>query len=172
MSAGAETVDPSRLSPLMSSSKTTWQTPDVVLDLVRELGPIALDPCTAPENPTGARAFCSEGGLEQSWPVLSAGGMVYVNPPFGRGVASWMARCYAASHFGCEVIALVPARVDTAWWNCWVVPPTAQAVCFWRGRLTFRGAPGPAPFPSAIVYWGARAYRFADVFSTVGAIWC
>lgn len=173
------------LAALMSSDKTTWQTPDVVLDLVRQLSPIALDPCTVPENPTGARVICVErmprepgrltyvDGLDQSWPALArdGGGLIYVNPPFGRGVATWMARCYGAKRWGCEVVALVPARVDTIWWNCWVAPPTAQAVCFWRGRLTFKGAPAPAPFPSAIVYWGPRPHRFADVFSTVGAIW-
>lgn len=173
---------------LMSSASSTWQTPDCVLDLVRQLGPIALDPCTALDNPVGARVWCVApdawnaerddvhadmylDGLNEEWPTLAKGGLVYCNPPFGRGVSAWLARCRAAAHFGCEVIALVPARVDTAWWNDFCAPPAADAVCFWRGRLTFRGAPGPAPFPSAIVYHGPRKHRFADVFSTAGAIW-
>lgn len=44
------------LAPLMSSEKPDWLTPDVILGLVREVAPIALDPCTTEENP--CRAMC------------------------------------------------------------------------------------------------------------------
>lgn len=170
------------LAPLMSSAKSDWRAPDVVLDLVRQVGDIALDPCTGLDNPVAASAYCVSptdwdgdpavvvDGLRADWLALSGGGLVYVNPPFGRGVDAWMLRCLATGATGGECIALVPARTDTKW-HRFCAPPASRAVCFWAGRLTFVGAPGPAPFPSAIVYWGPRRHRFAEVFSSRGAIW-
>jgi hypothetical protein len=173
-----------KLAPLMSSAKSDWRTPDNVLDLVRQVGSIALDPATSMDNPTGARVFCVHprdwipgvpaavpDGLNQVWPELASGGLPYVNPPYGRDIGRWLARCWYVGQLGGEVIALLPARTDTAWWNRFVAPPASQAVCFWAGRLTFVGAPSPAPFPSAVAYYGRRANRFADVFETMGAIW-
>lgn len=50
-----------RLAPLMSSAKDDWQTPAEVLELVRKVGPIVLDPCTTVDNPTGAALICHDG---------------------------------------------------------------------------------------------------------------
>lgn len=175
-------------------SRDDWQTPAEVLELVRRVGPIALDPCTSPDNPTGARHWCIQwpdspaadgpavswdapeechaDGLTLPWDDLAAGGLVYVNPPYSRGnLGRWAARCHSAALCGAEVIALVPVDTSTGWWHDYCAPPKSQAVCFYRGRLRFVGAPGPAPFASALVYWGPRRFRFADVFADAGAIW-
>ncbi len=140
---------------LMSSAKGDWQTPEVVLDAVREFfgGAIGLDPCTAGDNPTRAVRFFAlpQDGLAASWEGF---GSIYCNPPYGRGIKPWVDACaQAGSHS--EVIALLPARPDTVWFQpCF--PPRSSAICFWKGRLTFKGAPDPAPFPSVIVYWSPR----------------
>ena len=70
---------------------------------------------------------------------------------------------------GEEIIALLPARVDTKWFQEDIFP-TAAAICFWKGRLTFLGAPAPALFPSAVVYWGPNVQRFVSAFQTAGTI--
>jgi hypothetical protein len=183
-----------RLAPLMSSERGDWQTPDEVLARVRAVAPIALDPCTTAANPCGARAIlvppahrCGldvADGVEAGWDGLEKahvwsriaqrhGGLIYCNPPYGRDVWRWLEKCVEAGwEDEAEVIALVPARTDTKWWQSYCSPPEpAYAVCFWAGRLTFRGAPSPAPFPSALVYWGTRRYRFADAFASAGRIW-
>lgn len=189
-----------RLAPLMSSAQTggraDWQTPAEVLELVRRVAPIGLDPCTSPANPTGAWIFAvasaefdrlqspgvvgpmKRDGLSPDWTWRGntpPGSLVFVNPPYGEGIGDWTARCVVAADHGCEVIALVPARTDTSYFHRDLAPPASDAVCFWRGRVTFvnpdTGAGDPATFPSALVYYGARRFRFASVFSEAGAIW-
>src|SRR5689334_8272167 len=111
-----------RLAPLMSSAKGDWQTPDKILDLVRKLAPIGLDPCTSPDNPTRARLFyyrpspmeaeklaSSPAGRLQAYLEISSltdglqlpwgvekNELIYVNPPYGRSVGKWMSRCNLA----------------------------------------------------------------------------
>ena len=150
---------------LLSSVKMDWQTPDNVLDLVRQVGPIALDPCTTDDNPTKALAYYTPAtdGLSQSW--TDSNGIVYVNPPYGRALPLWLDKCWHEADAGAEVLALVPARTDTTWWQSNVL---GASICFWRGRLRFKGAPHPAPFPSALLYWGYRDSQFRKVFEGFG----
>lgn len=141
-----------------SSAKDDWCTPEVVLERVRRLGPIDLDPCwnhNAITRP--ARAYGKEqDGLAQNWDVP---GRVFVNPPYGRDIGRWMTKCLETR---ADVVALIPARTDTRWF-----PWHADRIAFWKGRLTFLGAPHPAPFPSAIAYWGRDVDRFAKAFADV-----
>jgi len=150
----------------MSSKRDSWNTPQVVLDRIRELGPIYLDPCSNEDSLVEATISFTGGGLDVDWYEAAGGRLIYVNPPYGRKIGEWVSRC---ARFGklCEVVALLPARVETKWFeNVW----SADAVCFWRGRLRFVGARWDAPFPSAVAYWGHRRYRFADAFSDVGRV--
>ncbi len=171
---------------LMSSANPNWQTPPGFLDVVRRMGPIGLDPCTTPDNPVGAGSFyhalptdckvCAEippagDGLALSW-VSPVGhswpapkGLVFCNPPYGRGLGAWSAKMRDEAKRGAEIIGLLPARTDTKWWQD---VTSADAVCFWRGRLKFVGAPHAAPFPSAVPYWGPRAVEFRRIFSEFG----
>lgn len=154
----------------MSSQRQDWQTPENVLDLVRAVGPIELDPCTTLDNPVGARNFYTPSddgfdGLALPW---DGPGVVFVNPPYGRASGDWCKRMADAGARGVEVIGLLPARTDTRVWHAHVT--TAATICFWKGRITFRGAPGPAPFPCALPYWGPRVDEFRRVFSARG--WC
>lgn len=53
-------------------------------------------------------------------------------------VTDWVKKCgHAHREHGSEVIALIPAYVDTKPWQD-VIYPSATAVCFLRGRLSFR----------------------------------
>lgn len=67
---------------LLSSSRQDWRTPSWFLGLVREVGPIALDPATSPDNPTRAERFYTrpDCGLREPW---VRDGMAFVNPPYG-----------------------------------------------------------------------------------------
>lgn len=158
----------SELAPLLSSDRTDWETPTVVLDLVRRVAPIALDPCTTDKNPTGAKRYYTPAGngLQQHWVALD--GLIYVNPPYGREIGKWTLACAGAGANGNELIALLPSRTDTKWWRLSV--ERADSLCFWSGRLTFAGAPDPAPFPSVLAYWGERRKRFDTVFRPHGWI--
>lgn len=160
------------MAVMTSSARPDWQTPDCVLERVRRVGPIRLDPCTVASNPTGAQYVFWESGLDCKWVEATEAfggtrGLIYCNPPYGRGIGAWVDKCREAAAAGETVIALLPARTDTRWF-----PWDADAICFWKGRLTFRGAPAPAPFPSAVVYWGTEAnmLRFGRAFYDAGKI--
>lgn len=150
---------------LHSSTKHDWRTPQVVLQAVRRVGRIELDPCTDADNPTKARRYFTEGGLEKSW---RGSGLAFVNCPYGREIPKWVTKCCSEAADGREIILLVPSRSDTRWWH--EASATAQAACLWRGRLKFEGAPSSAPFPSALFYWGPAPDRFDAVFREYGII--
>lgn len=155
---------------LFTSHDLAWCTPPEILDRVRKIGPIGLDPCGNAQSIVGAkvewRGPPGKDGLRESW---AGYGLVYVNSPYGRGIKRWVAKCAIEALEGVEIIALLPARTDPRWWHESVVG-RASTICFWRGRLTFLGAPHGAPFPSAIVYYGDRPQMFKEAFAGAGWI--
>jgi hypothetical protein len=162
-----------QIAAMTSSVKHDWETPEKILGVVRSvLGPIYLDPCTSLSNPVGAERFYvpKDDGLSKQWR-----GTVYMNSPYGRELSKWVKKA-SAEEGATAIIGLIPARPDTRWFQDYCNPSTssATAVCFWRGRLTFVGAPAPALFPSALVLWtGDRRITrlFCDVTSKYGAVW-
>jgi hypothetical protein len=89
-----------------------------------------------------------------------------MNPPHGRGIGEWVEKLAAEYEAGRvkEAIALVPARVDTAWWRRM---PHSEWLAV-SGRLAFSEAENAAPFPSAICYVGWNWGRFRLVFRPLG----
>lgn len=148
---------------LLSSDHQAWNTPRVVLDALEPLGPIALDPCSNGTSIVGARVAwtLADDGLASSWAACIARtkprGFVYVNPPFNE-LDVWIARCAQEASAGCEVVALVPNRPDTAWMAGALESGATRGD--WRGRVRFIGATNSAPFPIALLYWGPRVELF------------
>lgn len=157
---------------LNSSKRMDWQTPDNVLELVRKIAPVALDPCTTADNPCGASKFLHQEGLFVHWEPLTPAdpfaGLVYVNPPYGRELKHWIEKCCNEGSLGCHIILLVPSRTDTAWYDRAI--SSANAVCDWRGRLRFKGSKDSAPFPSVLFYWGPSPHLFCHVFQDHGRV--
>lgn len=151
--------------------RVDYNTPEIIRDLVLIFEPegIDLDPCSNPRSIMGARVEWmlerGENGLKQTW---SGYGLVYVNPPYGRAIVPFVDAMMTEAAMGAEIIALVPARVDTKWFQ--KLHRASNSVCFWSGRLTFGGADQPAMFPSAVVYFGPRRALFNAVFGRFGLI--
>ncbi len=148
-----------------SSDSEEWYTPKRVIDLVVHLlGAIDIDPCSNETKnvPSGVHYTKSDNGLCQAWL-----GRVYMNPPYGNEISSWTEKLLAEYTCGntTEAIALVPARVDTAWFR-----PFTHAV-FISGRLKFSESDAAAPFPSAVLYLGSRWETFKSVFKEIGEPW-
>ena len=154
---------------LFSSDRIDWNTPQKVVDLVKKMGEIGLDPCSNPNSLVGARESLSlengQDGLRAAW---NGRGLVYCNPPYGRVIADWSRKMVMEGRGGTEIIALVPSRTDTFWMQ--LMLEYCNLCLFWSGRLTFLGAPSSAPFPSAIVYFGHREQLFCDVFGEHGKL--
>jgi hypothetical protein len=128
------------------------------------MGGIDLDPCsnskTAPNVPAEQHYNRDNDGLSRLWHAR-----VYLNPPYGAGIESWIDKLAAevAAGRGREAITLVPGRTDTTWFRR---RPT-ELICF-NGRLRFSEHENAAPFPSAVAYIGLRPWRFVEAFEPIG----
>jgi phage N-6-adenine-methyltransferase len=132
-----------------SSATDDWATPQALFDQLSWIfGGFTLDPCATPENAKCARFFTREqDGLRQDWGMEK----VFVNPPYGREIGGWVKKAFESSLKGALVVCLLPARVDTKWWQDYC---RFGHVHFLRGRLRFGNSVNSAPFPSAIVTFG------------------
>jgi len=152
-----------------STASPEWCTPQHVVALIKRcLRGIDLDPCSNSKenaNIPATHVFTKhDDGLQFDWC-----GKIYMNPPYGRDIGRWvekLAHEYRKGHTT-EAIALVPARVDTDWFQSFRDFP----VCFIGGRLKFSGSENSAPFPSAMFYLGPDIPKFARVFGDTGDIW-
>lgn len=135
-----------------SSRNIEWETPQWLFDALHSEFAFTLDPCATRENAKCGTFFTAqEDGLGQEW----TGHTVFMNPPYGRGIATWLRKGYESSIRGATVVCLVPARTDTQWWHDYAM---RGEVRFLRGRLKFGRAKNSAPFPSAIVVFRSSAF--------------
>jgi hypothetical protein len=166
--------------PVIRRSKNTtddWQTPNDLLAVVQAFGShlgckgITFDPATVKDNPTRAAFIrtpdCDPDGLQTEWwYVAGDGALIYVNPPYR---AAWYTKIEEEAQrlrVGQHMIALLPAKVGTGYFQDLV--EHASAIVFIRGRLTFKGAPDPAPFESALMYFGNKPRQFRAQFEKFG----
>jgi hypothetical protein len=108
-------------------------TPAYVLEPIRILlKGIGLDPCTEPDNPTGAEEFYTppQDGAELPWSARS----VFVNPPYGMARERWVKRCILEGRHR-AVVLLIPAATET--WIFQRALGSCQSVVFVRARLRF-----------------------------------
>jgi site-specific DNA-methyltransferase (adenine-specific) len=169
---------------LFSSASYEWETPQELFDQLDEIFHFTLDVCATTLN-----AKCEEyfyrtiNGLSQSWD----NNICWMNPPYGDpeypckpnckkkkcqergyhiseyvpGIRDWVEKAYKESRSPfCIVVALLPARTDTKWFQGYVWDKDKGLFGDWRdgvkgqfikGRLKFGNAKNSAPFPSMIV---------------------
>lgn len=78
-------------SGMMSSKTPEWATPQAFFDELDKEFHFTLDVCATPENAKCTNFFTKEqDGLSQEW-----SGMVWMNPPYGREISKWVAKCTA-----------------------------------------------------------------------------
>ena len=77
---------------------------------------------------------------------------MFMNPPDGSQIKDWVRKAReSAERNGTLVVALLPARTDTKWWQDVM---RATEIRFIKGRVKFGESRNTAPFPSVIVVWG------------------
>jgi site-specific DNA-methyltransferase (adenine-specific) len=167
---------------LMSSKSEYWCTPEKVLAPVRSLagGQIALDPCANGYSTVGAVEEWSppeHDGLSEDWTKAAQGGLVFVNPPYGRKTSlEWTRKIIKEAAKGCNIVALLPARTDTKWFHAlYALRNGSPIACFIKGRLRFiEGLTGKAavgaPFPSVLLYLGSEEDLFCAHVKHLGLI--
>lgn len=163
---------------IYGSSSDEWGTPPALFHQIEGLfGQFTLDPCANRRNRKvdhwfgdrtndGHQPIFNRGafvdGLGRDWKSLDGGrANVFVNPPFSRKkkmyVEPWVLKAILEVDRGHaeQVVMLIPARTDVAYWHD-LVFPSASVIFFLRGRVSFTDPVGgitlaPAPFPSAVV---------------------
>ena len=148
---------------VLSSKRMDYGTP---LDLFEKLNKVYnfdLDVAASDENhlcPAYFTEACS--ALDSKcWNTRA-----FCNPPYGRQLPKFVAKAIEivnqyderGNHTGPKcVVFLMPARVGSRWFQE-LVFDSATAVLFLKGRLTFQGAPNPAPFDSCIVEYATSQF--------------
>lgn len=74
----------------------------------------------------------------------------WCNPPYGKGIEAWLDKFVEQAELGNQVVALLPARVETQWWRKYVVDSKAD-ILFLIGRVPF-GRPCSACSGTATVH--------------------
>jgi hypothetical protein len=179
---------------LSATGNPHFCTPQWILEPIRDLDPrrqIALDPCSNRNSIVNARVewygprarSCRGDGLRLPWGATARAAalrrtpLVYVNPPFTRGiVGQWVAKCAAEALDELRpmhITALVPARLSASWFrrDCYPGGDSARAICFLGRRVRFIGAESPCPWEMAVVYWGPYPTLFARCLQPVGAVY-
>ncbi len=137
----------------MTSNRDDWETPADLYSKLDTVHHYTLDPCCTHENAKCKKHYTREDdGLSKSW----AGETVFCNPPYGRQIGDWVAKCAEESKHA-KITLLIPARTDTRYFHRYICNQPNVRIEFLRGRLKFeRGgvALNSAPFPSMLVYWG------------------
>lgn len=108
-------------------------TPEYVLKPIRELlGGIGLDPCTDPDNPTGAATFYAPptDGCEEVWEADT----VFCNPPYGEAKDRWVKRCITEGKAR-KVVLLIPSHTETKIFQ--MALKACNSVLFIKARLRF-----------------------------------
>jgi phage N-6-adenine-methyltransferase len=181
--------DEDEMDPILYSAKSNnWNTPPIIFEWLKPMGPIKLDPCANATSNVPSLAqiiYINEGsnGLTLPWDKTADGkeGYVFCNPPYSKdklnpkGIQTWIDKAVMEwNQNSVETILLVPARTDTKWFQG--LMQVASACCFIKGRVGFiqETASGPqdakAPFPSALVYLGKRSMLFCKTLDSKG--WC
>lgn len=146
---------------MTSSLSVNYCTPAVVLEPLRALDDIGLDPCSNPLSIVRAHVEWmlerGEDGLQQPW---SGHGLVYVNPPFGRSYfPRWSRKIVEEARLTVEHVVLTPARTGSAW--CQRLLSECDAHCFWKGRLRFLSPPPIFDAAGELVPWAERNERLS-----------
>lgn len=133
---------------LFSSKSNEWATPQKFFDDLNAEFHFDLDPCSTHQNAKCEKYYTIEDdGLTHDW----GGRRVFCNPPYGRGISTWVRKCYEESRKpNTLVVMLIPARTDTSYFHDYIYQK-AKEIRFIRGRLHFNESKQGAPFPSMVV---------------------
>lgn len=151
-----------------NSGNNEWYTPKEYIDAARDvMGSIDLDPASSPTANETVKAemyFTAEqDGLLQEW-----FGNVWLNPPYSSDLIGKFAEKVTTEDLE-QAIVLVNNATETAWFE--KIVSVSSAIVFPTSRVKFYRPDGTIGAPlqgQAVLYIGANAERFLQVFSRFG----
>ena len=147
----------------MTSNKDDWETPQSLFDALDSRYHFTLDAAASDGNAKCERHYTRENsGLTKRW----GGERVFCNPPYGRDIGRWVAKC-AHEAKDALVVLLIPARTDTAYFHDFIYEKPGVRIEFLRGRLKFEQGGGSRPISAVPVHArllqrGVRSGRMAE----------
>ncbi len=139
-----------------------WITPPEIFDPLMDEFDFDLDAAADTETKR-CFAWLGPGGADDAlscplWP----GERVWMNPPYGRKLESFVRKAAEQAALGKTVIALIPFRCRAAWWHECVLGKAAEVRCI-RKRVRFIRPDGSRPkmtgsCDSCIVVWLANRF--------------
>lgn len=133
-----------KLFGLAENRTDVWATPQDLFDKLDAIFNFDLDVCAIAENAKCERFFSPcENGLKQEWQ-----GICWMNPPYGSEIKYWVEKAGQAAKQGNTVVALLPVRTDTRWWQDYCLD---REIHYIKGRLKFGDCKNNAPFGCAVV---------------------
>ena len=118
---------------MFSSQTEQWSTPqDFFNELDKEFH-FTLDPCADNFNHKCEKYYTKEqDGIKQNW----KGETVFCNPPYGREIERWVAKCWFESQKeNTSCVMLIPARTDTKWFHKYIYKNSDVEIRFLKGRV-------------------------------------
>ena len=152
-----------------------WNTPGWLLDLVREVSPIKLDPCSNQWSTVdaGYEILEVENGLNEKryhWGQLAQGGLIYLNPPY-NDPSPWVERALFVAQQGAEIMLCLPTSHSTDWWRS--LARGCEGLCLMKRRVNFlrEGKEnGSSRHETTIFYLGKQAKKFHRIFLPQGLV--
>ncbi len=133
------------------NSKSDWATPWPLFNLLDREFRFTLDAAASEINHKCERYLS---WLENALDADIFDETVFVNPPYGAGLARWIEAFGRWARNGCTVVALLPANTDTAWWHLlWL---SCDEIRFLYRRVQFVGGGNSNTGGSAVVVWRPR----------------
>lgn len=143
-------------------------TPEWILERVRKVHPIGLDPASNPWSTVGARISYSlhrgEDGLSLPWEV-EPHETIWINCPYSDPLP-W---CQEIATHGSSAFVLVKNDPSTRWSA--YLRGARDAQCDFTKRIRFEGgAHATGMFASTLYYMGPSPYLFCHHFQDVGDV--
>lgn len=123
-----------------------YRTPsDVINDIHEMWGHIALDPATAPSNPTRAHSFYEANGHKLPWQDRT-----FCNPPYGKMIKAFLVHAATQAALRYRIALLLPCgpRNSSIYFQKFVFTEHLTGILMFNKRLNF--GPGPAPQASML----------------------
>ena len=172
-----------------SSAASDWGTPQWLFDALDEVFHFDLDAAADLNNHKhehflGAMEYGFIDALETDWCQKFGWGYaknIWINPPYGRMAARFVAKARDESRKGLVVVCLIASRTGSRWLYREIKKLShgrgeISAYTALPGRLHFvrpDGTTGPAPFDSAIVVFSVRPIspELREALDSLGAVW-
>ena len=171
--AAAELIEKAASKPhvAFNSGQNEWYTPDYILDAIREMFDIDMDPASSDIANERVQAHTyytiEQDGLKYEWR-----GNVFLNPPYSQPQIGQFINKLANSPKIHHFVVLVNNATETQWGQ--QLLSISCAVCFPKGRIRFidpAGNEGQSPLQGQMICYGgdwADPNLFFEHFSKFG----